>query len=489
MLHKNKLYTISFIEGASVMAAEICGAKLLAPFFGSSLYVWSAVMAITLGGLASGYFFGGQLSKKDNKTQSLLYVLVAAVCCLCLMPFMTTVFLLSASHLSLIPAVIISVLFLLFPTMLCMGATSPLIISILTQNASQSGENSGRIYAVSTVGGILATFLCGFYLIPNFGVQFSLIVFAILLSLACLFLIFKKKSKSEAILLLLIVSFTFYGFIKTKPNRFAIYKSDGILGKLEIRDEPAYNNPDITVRKLLINNTIQTEMNLETHLSTSEYVRLIEKNLLYFPKGKALILGLGGGVVANMFQSHAYDVTAVEFDERIITMSKRFFFLNDSVKTICEDARYYINSSSDKYNLILFDIFKAEEQPSHVITRESLIKLKTMLDTNGVVLINTHGYLTGEKGGGTQCMLATLKNAGFNIKICTFSENEDFRNLLLVATVRSLDVTLNNELYPIIYSNLETLNSDDKPSLEALNAYANQSFRKLYIDNYILKNY
>ncbi len=66
MLHKNKLYTISFVEGASVMAAEICGAKLLAPFFGSSLYVWSSVMAITLGGLASGYFIGGKLRFERN---------------------------------------------------------------------------------------------------------------------------------------------------------------------------------------------------------------------------------------------------------------------------------------------------------------------------------------------------------------------------------------------------------------------------------------
>ena len=78
MLNKNKLFTISFVEGASVMAAEICGAKLLAPFFGSSLYVWSSVMAITLGGLASGYFLGGKLSKRENKENTLLYVLIAA---------------------------------------------------------------------------------------------------------------------------------------------------------------------------------------------------------------------------------------------------------------------------------------------------------------------------------------------------------------------------------------------------------------------------
>src|SRR6478672_13799514 len=115
MQFKTKLYTISFIEGASVMAAEICGAKLLAPFFGSSLYVWSSVMAITLGGLASGYFFGGQLSKKENKTNTLLFILIAAVCCLSVMPFLSSLFYSVAAHLSLKPAVVTSVFVLLFP--------------------------------------------------------------------------------------------------------------------------------------------------------------------------------------------------------------------------------------------------------------------------------------------------------------------------------------------------------------------------------------
>lgn len=489
MISKKKLFTISFVEGASVMAAEICGAKLLAPFFGSSLYVWSSVMAITLGGLASGYFFGGQLSKRHQKENTLLYILIGAVCCLCLMPFMTSVFLLTASHLSLIPAVIISVFFLLFPTMICMGATSPLIISILTSDANQSGENSGKIYAISTVGGILATFLCGFYLIPNVGVQLTLIGFAIALALAAFLLILKKKDKTTAITLLFVISITLYGFAQSKSNRFVIYKSEGILGKLEIRDEPSYTNESVIIRKLLINNTIQTEMQLDSKQSVSDYIRMVERNVLYFPKGKALIFGLGGGVVANMLHNHHYEVTTVEFDERIIEMAKRFFYLNDSVKTICEDARYYINQSQEKYSLVLFDVFKAEEQPSHIITKESLVKLKTMLDTNAIVLINTHGYLTGEKGLGTQCMLATLKNAGFDIKICTFSEVEKYRNLLIVASLKPIEATLNNELYPLVFSNLQTLNTDNDPIMESLNASANHEFRTLYLNNYILRNY
>jgi predicted membrane-bound spermidine synthase len=230
-------------------------------------------------------------------------------------------------------------------------------------------------------------------------------------------------------------------------------------------------------------------MQLDSRQSTSEYVRLVEKNILYFPKGKGLILGLGGGVLANIFMSHNYKVTAVEFDERIVEMAKRFFYLNDSVKTVCADARYFINNSKEKYNLIVFDVFKAEEQPSHVITKESLIKLKTMLDTNAVILINTHGYLTGTNCLGTQCLLATLKQAGFHIKICTISEVEDYRNLLIVASLKPLEVTLNNELYPIMLTHQETINTDNKPILEALNASANQSFRSLYLNNYILRNY
>ncbi len=489
MLNKNKLYTISFVEGSSVMAAEICGAKLLSPFFGSSLYVWSSVMAVTLGGLASGYFLGGKLSKGENKEQTLLYILIAAVCFLCFMPFLSSLFLIAATGLSLIPAVVTSVFFLLFPTMMAMGATSPLIISILTKDANNSGENSGSVYAISTVGGILATFLCGFYLIPNFGVQFSLIGFAILLAIASLFLVFKKKSKISAFILLFVISLALFGFANSEKNAFTVYKSESILGKLEVRDEPSESNDAMIIRKLLINTTIQTEMNLKSGQSVSEYVRLLEKNIRYFPKGKALLLGLGGGVVANMLHSHDYKVTAIEFDERIIKMAKQFFYLNDSIKTVCADARYFINQPKEKYDFILFDVFKAEEQPSHVITKESLVKLKSILNPNAVVLINTHGYLTGKLGLGTQCLLATLKNAGFNLKICTFSEDENYRNLLIVASLKAMDVTLNDELYPIIISNSEVINTDNKPIMEALNAPANQTFRSLYLKNYILWNY
>jgi MFS family permease len=496
MLKHKRFLIISFVEGASVMAAEISGARILAPFFGSSLHVWSSVMAVTLAGLAAGYFFGGRLSRREasgsrpggtaTRERILLYVLIAAACCLCSMTFMGRVFYTTGTYLPLIPAVMVSVFLLLFPVMLCMGATSPLIISILTREPRESGANSGKIYAVSTLGGILATFLCGFYLLPVFGVSTTLIGFALGMALASLLLFIRPYPRTPALMLAVACALTAYSFVRAPKTPYLVYEEEGIPGRLEIREEPSRADDRVMIRKLLINTIVQTEMNVETKMSVSEYVRLLESNLPYFPKGRALVLGLGGGVVSNMLTEQGYQVTGVEFDRRIIEMAGRFFYLDASVTTVCDDARHYINTASGKWNVVLFDIFKAEEQPAHVITKQSLARLKQILDTNAVVLINTHGYLNGTKGLGTQCLLATLRQAGFNLKVCASSEDEAYRNLLIVASLKPFAGGLHHEVYPWVISDDGIINEDDKPVMELLNAAANQEWRSNYIRNYIL---
>ncbi|MCX6297427.1 MAG: fused MFS/spermidine synthase, partial [Bacteroidetes bacterium] len=113
--NKNFYFLLSFIEGGSVMAAELLGAKMLAPYFGSSLYVWASVLAITLGGLAVGYYVGGVLSYKRKDPLILFYVILAAAVFTILMPFSSKLILwLVGSH-SLIPSVIISASCILFP--------------------------------------------------------------------------------------------------------------------------------------------------------------------------------------------------------------------------------------------------------------------------------------------------------------------------------------------------------------------------------------
>ena len=150
------------------MATELLGAKMLAPYFGSSLYVWSSILAITLGGLAAGYYTGGVISSKNKNPFALFYVLLAAATFTILMPYTSKLVLWAMGMHRLIPAVIASSSCILFPPVFMMGMVSPLIIRAITTDVNEAGKASGAIYAISTLGGIITTFAFGFYIIPTF---------------------------------------------------------------------------------------------------------------------------------------------------------------------------------------------------------------------------------------------------------------------------------------------------------------------------------
>jgi MFS family permease len=456
------------------MATELCGSKLISPYFGSSLYVWASVIAITLGSLAFGYFYGGRLSLKQNKPAVVTGILLIAAIWMSCMPLISNLFGPLAIRLGLLPAVVIASSLLLIVPMLLMGAASPIIISIQTVDTKDSGRVSGLVYSISTLGGIISTFLCGFFLIPSFGVYLSLIVFAILLLLSLALLIEKKKRINIALAFLFIA---IMGFKSKTPLKNCIYEKDGILGKINIIDDTSASGT--VIRKLLVNNVVQTEMDLEKRESVSDYVRILNENIDSVASGNALVLGLGGGVTSGVLVKKGFKVKGVDLDQRIIDAARDFFYLDRSVEAICGDARHFVNGSSEKFNLILLDIFKAEEQPSHVITTESLRKFKQLMDLNAMLVINWHGYSEGERGYGTSILVNTLEKSGFKYKFASSSEIEDQRNLVIFCSLGPVK-KLKGEL-PIILPPTDLTNSDTHPVLEKYNALANQTWRKNYI--------
>ncbi len=470
----NSIYIISFFEGAAVMATELCGSKLISPYFGSSLYVWASVIAITLGSLAAGYFYGGRLSLKEEKIRTLALMLLSSAAYMGFMPLLTNAFASIALGLPLLAAVVIASVLLLVLPMFLMGASSPIIISVQAKESNESGRVSGLVYSISTLGGIISTFLCGFWFIPAFGVSTTLIVFAVLLALSLLLLVQKKNNFNIVIVL---TALLVLGFTNKTPVKNCIYEKDGMLGKLNVIDDTIVENK--IIRKLLVNNVVQSEMDLKTKNSVSQYITILDSNIAINSGKKALVLGLGGGLTSNLLVKKGYTVVGVELDQRIIDIGYNYFDLNKNIITFCDDARHYINLSTEKYSVILMDIFKAEEQPSHVLTSESLEKIKKMLDSDGQLIINWHGYVEGERGLGTSVLLNTLKRSGFNYKIAGASDKEDERNLVIFASL-SEPMIKQFEVKPVIQTT-DLVNSDDRPVLERYNALANQSWRKNYI--------
>lgn len=195
MKTKNLLFIVSFLEGSALMAAEIISAKIMAPYYGNSLIVWTSVFVCTLSGLALGYFYGAKLAQKKNIGKKLIQVLGFSVLYFAFMSPLSEFIMSNTLSLSIEMGSLLSVLTFLFPLLLAFGIVSPLIIQLLSKGNSDAGEKAGNIYTISTLGGILTTLLFGFYFIPELGLKMSIIISTIIILVAFLvcFSLYRKK--------------------------------------------------------------------------------------------------------------------------------------------------------------------------------------------------------------------------------------------------------------------------------------------------------
>lgn len=195
MKTKNLLFLISFLEGGALMAAELISAKLMGPYYGSSLIVWTSVFVCTLSGLALGYFLGGKYASKNNLPNLLLKILLFGTIYFALMAPLSAFMMEFTLNFPIEIGSLLSVLVFLFPLLVSFGMVSPIIISHLTENIANSGQNSGTIYTISTLGGIFISLFCGLYAIPILGLKVSILISSGLLLIATLssYLIIKNK--------------------------------------------------------------------------------------------------------------------------------------------------------------------------------------------------------------------------------------------------------------------------------------------------------
>lgn len=177
------LFLVSFVEGGAVMAVEITGAKLVGPHYGSSLYVWSAVLALTLGGLAGGYFLGGYVSHRFPQRRALFVIMLLSALLVAPMPWLAPWIMQATLGMELRLGITLSALVYLFPPLVCFGMVSPLIIRLISTHRDLIGHAVGKIYAISTLGGILTTFAVVFYAIPEVGMRETLLFTAACLAI------------------------------------------------------------------------------------------------------------------------------------------------------------------------------------------------------------------------------------------------------------------------------------------------------------------
>ncbi len=489
------------------MLVELAAAKLLAPYFGTSIHVWAATLAVTLGGLTCGYLLGSQLAKKnlDSNIKMLRNLLLAAALLTAGMVLISNLVLPVFLNMSLGLGATISLLLFLFPILVCLGSTSPLFINIIN-NATQkpAGNTAGLVYSVSTLGGIFVTFLAGFYLIPELGIKISTLVGGVILGLSTFLLLILSRDKVSlvlATLLVLIVSVNVFSNKTYNPEFKVIEESDGLLGNIKIIEHDAewYGQKGKMGRGLVVNNTLQTFMDINDPENSSIWAwsTIIPTTISTYPKGsKVLLCGLGGGTIAMQLDRLGFDYDIVEIDKRIDEYAKKYFGLDKNKVITIDDARHYIKTCAKKYDVVIFDTFLSESAPGHLLTSEALDDIRNILNEDGLFLANFYGFTSGERGYAARSVLKTMQRKDWNAGLIATPGKEENRNLLFVATERPLDfseakysepgfdreVNINRMLLNTSRLNLKDAEilHDDMPKLAKLYAEPAKSWKRAY---------
>jgi predicted membrane-bound spermidine synthase len=394
----------------------------------------------------------------------------------------------------LIKSVIVSASCILFPPVFMMGMVSPLIIRAITSDIEQSGKAAGSIYAISTVGGILATFAFGFYIIPYFGLTIPCIVAGIFLGVIPVLVIIRYKQIGKAIGFFLLCAWAFSAAsFSFSSNIKVVYSSEGLLGQIMVLDYPHYNKDTVQdghSRWLFVNRISQTmfdsladESNREEKYFT--YVYRIMDYVDSFPKStKALLIGCGGGSVARKLSEKGFSVDVCELDERIANVAKNYFYLDPRVNITIDDGRHFMRTCKKKYNVIVLDMFRGEDTPNHVFTKESLFELQGMLEPDGVIFVNSLGYIDGSIGKSMRSIYKTFLYDGYNVEVLPTDPDPNQRNLLYYASMKPIKKVPGFIPRDQIDLDDAVVLEDEYPVLDVLNAEAAKRWRVMSIQSF-----
>lgn len=431
-MRTGKLYLFGFMEGAFVVSIELGGGKLLAPVFGTSLYVWTSVIGVTLACLTVGYLLGGFLSAKERIPRKLFFLFILAAGCASLMPLLAEELFLYFTDMNLFLSCVLMALLLMGVPLVCLGATSALLIQCMQEGVEKAGKVAGRLYAISTCGGIMNTFLLGFFIIPAYGISNPLLISCFLVAAPMLVMDgIKIPARLVGLCLVGVVIVMVYYVTNGEPNEGGfeeIYRSEGIMGQLKVVD---YRNENqVLNRALLTNNSAQsiiTKTNV-TAISQYNYVHFISSLAALKPENsKVLLLGMAGGSLAYELQNLKFKIDVVDIDERMFSIAERYFyFQKENTGLFTDDARHYIRTTKKKYDMVIIDISASELQPSYLYTGECFKEVKNILSPGGFFFVNFQGVLEGDSplALATWSVHHTLRASGFHTYYYSFNSKK-----------------------------------------------------------------
>lgn len=433
---------VAFLTGFSVLVLELSGARLISPFFGTSTYIWTAIIGVVLGSLAIGNIVGGVLADKLNPTKVITSVLLAGSVAALLMALTQQEVLATVATFGLdvrLAAFIAAVLLFGVPSLL-IGVVYPCLAKIQLKSLELAGESIGRLEAAGTFGSIAGTFLTGYVFLGYFGSQSIVIGVALLLLLTAL--IAGARLKSGLVLAILLLA-TVVPFTRTAAaelvadvdTRYARYQVFELFYGGEI------------VRALVTDNRgIQSAVSVaDPSKPVFSYIQRFYEIAEEAPRAEEILL-VGGGsysfpyvLTKNFSAEKIQRIDVVEIDDALEQLAKDYFYYQPSDRIVNhkEDGRTYLNKNQRQYDIIYLDAFTSSSPPFQLTTKEFVGKLRTGLRPDGAVVTNLISRYEDGTNDYLRALLATYQEEFAHVGIYSASLTEPSDgpgNFILVAS-------------------------------------------------------
>ncbi len=436
---------IVFVGGAVLMALEIAGSRVLAPYFGSSIFVWGSLISVVMAALSIGYYWGGWLSAREPSYGRLLSLLLMPGVFIFVLPFIYPTVNEWVAQVDFgirwNPLIACSIYFL--PPGVFLGTLSPYVIRLAATQLSTVGSTAGTLYAVSTCGSIFGTLLTAFYLIPLMGV--SNIIHALGITLACVSLLvlplvrLRSATLARAITALSVIGSIIIPWPSLVWARIkTLLEKDTFYHRIRVEE-------DEEARYMYFDRTLQSAMNLKDPTALRLlYSRYTSLGFAFRPDAKKLlVIGLGGGSIPKKAQEQfpAMEIDAVEIDPEVAQIAKSHFNVreNKNLKIHVQDGRIFLTRTSNRYDIILLDAYYTDAMPFHMATKEFFELAERKLSPNGIIVANLISAITGPNGKIARAFVKTQRQVFPQTYIFAARrpENvsiESIQNVIVIAT-------------------------------------------------------
>lgn len=391
------LYLLVFAAGMTTMATEMSASRLLAPYFGNSLFIWANLIGLILIYLSAGYWLGGRLADRRPEAKLLCSLTMAAAVMIAILPFASRpVMSLAVKGLEQISAgaflgsFAVTVLLFAVPVTI-LGMVPPFAIRLRLTGVETAGNVSGGLYALSTVGSIVGTFTPVLLLIPWMGTRNTMLLFAGALAAVSAAGLGRGLYAGAPLIILAGLAIP-QGAIKPDPE--SIFETESPYHYIQVIERGG-------TRYLRLNEgwAVHSAYNPDRALAGAYWdYFLVAPWFGGSPPEEVLNIGSAAGTMAKEL-IHFYPgvrVDGVEIDPDVVSAGREMFDMNEPGLTVhVADGRPFLKTSSKNYDLIAVDAYRQPYIPFYLTTREFFEEVRARLTGRGVVMINV-GRVPGD---------------------------------------------------------------------------------------------